>query len=284
MPYRTRAGIWSVTYDGAGTSSIPAASTGMNGNMQRLILVAGLLAVALTGCGGIPGSTTGPSSPAPTLPSTPAPIPTPTPTPGGSGTVTSVAHAAALVFASDPRWAQMIPLRPDMIGQSSWYEAFESADGFTVNITVGQGDCQAGCIDRHTWQYNVDQGGTVELVGEDGPPIAVQPGGGGEDQAHVTIQLTAGPVCPVETVPPDPNCAARAVSGADVTIFKADGSEVATTTSDGEGNVVFEIPAGAYYVVAGVVEGLMGTPEAQAFAVLGGDQVGLLFGYDTGIR
>ena len=50
----------------------------------------------------------------------------------------------------------MSPLRPDMIGQSTWYEAFADGDGFTVNITVGQGDCQAGCIERHTWSYRVD--------------------------------------------------------------------------------------------------------------------------------
>ncbi len=50
------------------------------------------------------------------------------------------------------------------------------------------------------------------------------------------------------------------------------------------GLLVFDVPAGAYYVVPATVEGLMGTPEAQAFSALGGDQVGLLFGYDTGIR
>lgn len=260
------------------------ASTGMNANLRPLILLSGLLAAVLIGCGGTPGSTTRPSTPGPTLPVTPAPVPTPTPSPGGSGTVTSPAQAAALLFASDPRWARMIPLRPDMIGQSSWYEVFDTDNGFTVAITMGSGDCMAGCMNRHTWQYFVDYDGNFELVGEGGDPITVPPGGGGEGDARVTIQLTAGPVCPVETVPPDPNCAARAVSGADVTIFKADGTELATTTSDSEGNVVFDVPAGAYYVVAGAVQGLMGAPEAQAFSVLGGDQVGLLFGYDTGIR
>lgn len=178
----------------------------------------------------------------------------------------------------------MVPLRPDMIGQSSWYEALEATDGFTVNITVGQGDCQAGCIERHTWQYHVDYDGNVELVGENGPPIVVPPGPGGDGDARVTIVLTAGPVCPVEQIPADPDCAPRAVSEATVTIFKADGTEVASTTSDDEGQVVLDVPAGAYYVVATPVDGLMGSPEAQAFSVLAGDQVGLLFQYDTGIR
>ena len=46
----------------------------------------------------------------------------------------------------------------------------------------------------------------------------------------------------------------------------------------------FDLPGGAYYVEVEAVKGLMGAAEAQAFAFLGGDQVDLLFGYDTGIR
>jgi hypothetical protein len=177
----------------------------------------------------------------------------------------------------------MVPLRPDMIGQSSWYEAFEDADGYTVNITVGQGDCQAGCIEQHTWHYHVDHAGVVELVGEDGEPIDVPPGEGVGD-VLVTVNLTAGPVCPVEQFPPDPNCAPRPVQEAEVVLYSADRTEVARGNSDDEGNVTFQVPAGAYYAVASPAQGLMGTPEPQAFSALGGDQVGLLLGYDTGIR
>ncbi len=255
-----------------------------NAGMLASLLV--LTAAIVVGCTGGPGSSAAPSRALPTASApgtTPAPVPTGTP-PGSTNEVTSAAQAAALVFASDPRWAQMVPLRADMIGQSSWYEAFEDGDGFGVNITVGQGDCQAGCIEQHVWRYHVDRDGTVELVGDDGEPVDVQPGVGGEGNVRVVVQLTAGPVCPVEQVPADPNCAARAVANADVTIFDADGNEIATAKSDDEGNVAFDVAAGAYYVVPATVEGVMGTPEAQAFAALGGDQVGLLFGYDTGIR
>ena len=171
-----------------------------------------------------------------------------------------------------------------MIGQSSWYEAFEDGDGFAVNITAGQGDCQAGCIDQHVWRYHVDREGNVELTGEDGEPVDVTPGQGGEGDVRVVVQLSAGPVCPVEQIPPDPKCDARSVANANVTIFEADGNEVATATSDDAGQLAFAVPAGAYYVVPATVEGLMGTAEAQAFSALGGDQVGLLFLFDTGIR
>jgi hypothetical protein len=256
-------------------------TTTMRLSIALCVLAAGLL----LGCAGGPGATNPLGTPASTLP-TPGATGAPTPTaPIDGRDVSSPAQAAALVFASDRMWARMVPLRPDMVGQSSWYEALEAADGYAVNITLGQGDCQAGCIEKHTWQYHVDFDGNVELLGEVGDPVDVPPGeGGGEGDARVTIALTAGPACPVVQDPPDPNCAERLVSGATVTIFKADGTELATTTSDEEGKVVFDVPPGAYYVVAAPVEGLMGTPEAQAFAVLGADQIGLLFQYDTGIR
>ena len=178
----------------------------------------------------------------------------------------------------------MTPLRPDFIGASTWYEAAQEGDGYRVTITVGQGDCEAGCIERHTWTYDVDPNGVVELVDEAGDDVEVEPAAGGDGPALLTVQLTAGPTCPVEQFPPDPNCAPRSVEGADVVVFDASGNEVAREESDDEGMVSFDLPRGAYYVETAKVQGLMVAPEAQAFAFLGGDQVDLLFSYDTGIR
>ena len=178
----------------------------------------------------------------------------------------------------------MMPLRSDMVGQSSWYEVAADGTGFNVSITVGQGDCQAGCIERHIWDYHVDADGTVALVGESGDDIDVQPVAGGDGPAQITVDLMAGPTCPVVQNPPDPNCDDRPVKNAEVKLFDATGTEVETKTSGDDGRVVFQVPAGAYYVVAQPVQGLMGAPDAQAFSVLGGDQAGLLLGYDTGIR
>jgi hypothetical protein len=171
-----------------------------------------------------------------------------------------------------------------MIGQSTWYEAAQDAGGFSVRITVGQGDCFAGCIEQHTWSYRVDGDGTVELVGEDGEDVVVEPPVGGDGPGRLTVQLTAGPTCPVEHNPPDPNCAARPVKEAEVVVYSAAGEEVARETSDSDGKIEVDLPAGAYYVVPQPVEGLMGTADEQAFSFVGGDQADLLFGYDTGIR
>ena len=257
--------------------------------IATLVLPA-VLAVAALACAA-PAASPPPTSPSPsaTTPATPTPTPTPAPslTPLPSSPVSSVlspAQAAALVFASDERWARMSPLRSDMVGQSSWYEAFVDGDGFAVNITVGQGDCFAGCIERHTWSYRVDATGAVELVSEDGDDVQVEQPAGGDGPALLTIQLTAGPTCPVEQIPPDPDCGPRAVEDADVVVFDADGIEVARDTSDDDGMASFDLPGGAYFVEVEAVKELMVAPEAQAFAFLGGDQVELLFAYDTGIR
>jgi hypothetical protein len=178
----------------------------------------------------------------------------------------------------------MTPLRPDVIGASMWYEAFVAPAGFGVDITAGAGDCMAGCIERHVWHYEVDVDGNVTLAGEEGDDVSVTPPTPSTDPTAVQVMLTAGPVCPVERIPPDPDCAARAVANADVTLYAADGTEFATATTGADGMVAFEVPAGAYYVVAQQVEGYMATPEPQAFSVAGGDTVGLTLSYDTGIR
>ena len=178
----------------------------------------------------------------------------------------------------------MSPLRSDMIGQSSWYEAFQDGNGFAVHITVGEGDCFAGCIDRRTWSYRVDATGAVELINEEGEDVEIEQPAGGDGPARLTVQLTAGPTCPVEQVPPAQDCARRAVAGAEVVVFDAAGNEVAREASDEEGMASIDLPAGGYFVEAEAVEGVTGTPEAQAFAFLGGDDVDLLFEYETGIR
>src|SRR6185369_2254469 len=82
------------------------------------------------------------------------------PTAPAAPTVASVEDAAALVVASDPRFEDAVALDPQMIGLSKWWEASANDDGsYAVKVTIGWGDCQAGCIDRHTWSYRVGPDG-----------------------------------------------------------------------------------------------------------------------------
>lgn len=178
----------------------------------------------------------------------------------------------------------MGPQIPNMIGQSEWYEAFEEVGGFGVTITVGSGDCQAGCIERHTWTYHVAYDGTITLVSDEGDDIGIPPATGTADPVTLNISLFAGPTCPVEQVPPDPNCAARPVVNAEVIVFDANGQQVASGLSASDGSVVLQVPAGAYFAIAQNVERFLGQAAPLAFAGVGGDTVGLVFEYNTGIR
>lgn len=96
------------------------------------------------------------------------PAGSPTPAPPA---VTTPQEAAAIALAQDPRFAGIGPLDPDLIGQGSWWEAAPTADGFAVTIQIGWDDCQAGCINRHTWLYLVRSDGSAELLKEEGPPV-----------------------------------------------------------------------------------------------------------------
>jgi hypothetical protein len=124
-------------------------------------LVAGLLlAVVTAACG--PAATTAPSA-APSLRPTPTPI---------AAVVATPADAAALVIATNPLFAGAIPLTPDVIGASKWWEATPLAGGgYTVVLTVGWGDCPSGCISRHVWTFEVKADGGVRLVSETGEPV-----------------------------------------------------------------------------------------------------------------
>lgn len=100
---------------------------------------------------------------------------------------------------------------------------------------------------------------------------------------EVVGQALAGPVCPVETNPPDPDCAPRAVVGA-VVFAVADSGDRVETTTGADGRFSFELAAGRYEIVAQPADGLMGTPEPiEVEATSGSIDLGVLM-YDTGIR
>ena len=255
-----------------------------NGNLRGVIIVPAVmrtpttlltmailsLATILAGCSAIGGS--------------PAPSPTPAPVP-----VTTPEQAVAAVVAREPRLTGIGPLDPDMIGQSAWYEV-KPASGvgaFVVSVRVGWGDCPAGCISEHSWLYAVLPDGTVNLQSEGGevvPPDAWPSPGGAAGQTGLMITAVAGPVCPVETVPPQPECAPRPVPGAVVAIRDGSGSEVARVTLDATGFAFVALPAGDYDLEGQAANGLMGGPTAAQATVIDGAATPVQLDYDTGIR
>jgi hypothetical protein len=266
----------------------------MNATARRLgrWQLAVLLVAQLAGCtAGAPSPTASPSvsqtpsgtpGPSSTAPPSATPIPSPPPT-GGTLTVTSFAQAAALVLASDPRFSGVGPQQFDVIGQCCWYDSVEVADGWEVTVEIGWGDCPAGCINRHRWRFHVDHAGSVEPLSEEGAaPVPVPVPGSGP--ASATVRLVAGPSCPVVVEPPDPECVARPLIGAEVIVRAPDGTELARAVSDQDGQIELIVEPGTFWLEPQPVEGLLGTAAPIAFALGAGDEAFYTLFYDTGIR
>ena len=260
-------------------------------------LAALLAALALAGCGSAA------SSPSVAPASAPPASASPGVAPGGAAL--TQADAVALVLARDPRFAGIGPPDPNLIGQSAWYEVSPAVVGWRITITKGWGDCQAGCISRHSWVFDVDPSGAVSLVEERGDPVGTGSGdgstggseGGSTGEPPVALpaeggpwivgRAVAGPVCPVERIPPDPAGAPRPVVGAVIVIRGAGGAEVARVATAADGTFLVGVPGGgAWTVEPQPVEGLLGTAPATTVEVADAPSAWAVadVAYDTGIR
>ena len=99
----------------------------------------------------------------------------------------------------------------------------------------------------------------------------------------VNLTLTAGPVCPVEQVPPDPNCAPKPVADAEVVVLTQDGREVARPKSDAAGKIRLVLPHGRY-ILRPVQTNTFPTAPAEVIVDVGTTAVDIDLSYDTGIR
>jgi hypothetical protein len=198
---------------------------------------------------------------------------------GASPSPITGADAVAAVLAQDPRFAGLQAFDPNAIGSSGWFEIEPAADGaFAVRITIGWGDCPAGCINRHVWQYAVSPAGAVTLAGQSGDPLPDAVGG-------VRGTVTSGPYCGAVQQPPDPACADRPVAAAVIVVTNAAGVEVSRIVTAADGTYAATLDPGAFTLTPQPIEGLLGTPAPQTVR-LGGDGAAAVvdFSYDTGIR
>ena len=236
--------------------------------LVRSLFTALAVALVITGCAGSGAATV------------------PVPAPGGL--VTLPDQAIARVIQQEPRLTGIQPFDSGLIGQSSWYtvEAASGVGAFIVTIHLGWGDCEAGCIDEHTWTMAVKPDGEVTILSEAGQPVPSDawPSPLGSGQTGIGGVALAGPVCPVESVPPDPNCAPRPVAGASIVIRDSAGYEVATAVTGADGSFFEAVPAGDYTLEPQPVEGLMGTAGVAAVTVKDGIAAQVQVDYDTGIR
>jgi len=101
---------------------------------------------------------------------------------------------------------------------------------------------------------------------------------------HVEIVAQAGPVCPVETDPPSPDCAPRPVPDAVMVVTNAAGSEVARGTTAADGTLLLEVPGGELTITPQAVEGLLGTAAPISVTIAADQTLNVTADYDTGIR
>ena len=106
------------------------------------------------------------------------------------------------------------------------------------------------------------------------------------ESGSLLVVAMAAPTCPVETDPPDPQCAPRPVAGALVVVSPADGRDViiAQGETGEDGQLTLTVPAGDYLLTGGEVEGLMGAPQPVLVSVVPGITIEVGLAYDTGIR
>jgi hypothetical protein len=202
--------------------------------------------------------------------------------------VTTAEQAVARVVAAEPRLNGIQPFDTGLIGQSSWVtvEAGSGVGAILVTVRVGWGDCESGCIGEHGWVYAVTPDGEVRVVNETGGavPDDAWPSPNGAGETGIRGVALAGPVCPVERVPPDPACAPRPVDGAVIVVRDGGGSDVARVTAGPDGGFFVPLPAGAYVLEPQPVEGYMGTAPPLEVSVQDGITAEVQVEYDTGIR
>ena len=133
-------------------------------------------------------------------------------------------------------------------------------------------------IHRRMWSLVVTMGLLAVACGTTGAAPSAPPGTG------LAITAAAGPVCPVERIPPDPACAPRPVAGATIVVKDKAGTTAATATTDAQGIATVALPAGTYVVEPQPAQGLMGTAGSQEVTVVDGAITPVLLAYDTGIR
>jgi hypothetical protein len=246
------------------------------GTRARLVTVAGAAAISLlvAACGGAAPT----ASPVPPAASA-SPAPSARPADSAQSAVDAVRARVPLLDGFGPK-------DPDLIGQATFWTATSTSAGWEVTFETGWGDCQAGCIDRHTWSWTVKRDGSIAFVAEAGsalPEDTLAALKASSTRTGVAGRATGGPTCPVER-PNDPACAPRLVAGAALVVRDGTGKEVARVTTDGSGYFRLALAPGSYTLEAPQVEGFVSAMAPTPFTVQQGAEAWMDVAYETGLR
>ncbi len=104
------------------------------------------------------------------------------------------------------------------------------------------------------------------------------------ESATVIITALAGPVCPVQTDPPLPNCGPLLVAGATIIVIDSLGQEVARGITDSSGILILTVSTGNLRIVPQRVPRFLGTAPEIEITVAAHQTLEIVADYDTGIR
>lgn len=104
-----------------------------------------------------------------------------------------------------------------------------------------------------------------------------------KDQASVHGEVLLSPVCPVERIPPDPNCTAKPYQTTVTAIEKKTNLIISQTKTNTKGEYFFTLPAGDYMIRA-ESGAIFPQCEDGVIAITEGSDIVLNISCDTGIR
>jgi hypothetical protein len=98
-------------------------------------------------------------------------------------------------------------------------------------------------------------------------------------------RVLAGPQCPVQQDPPQPECADQPVAGIEIVISGGEfGDLPAPFVTDEDGGLFVALEPGNYLVTGPDLDEYLGTPDPLSVVIEPGQQEEILLFYDTGIR
>ncbi len=105
-------------------------------------------------------------------------------------------------------------------------------------------------------------------------------------RGYLSGKVTIGPLCPVEKIPPDPNCQAtvETYNSWPIAIFNSDGINVKTITGDATGSFNLELAPGEYTIDLENKPGVGGSNLPKRVKISLGETQEISIDIDTGIR
>jgi hypothetical protein len=157
--------------------------------------------------------------------------------------------------------------------QTWWYDA---------NLNATRPGCNPACVvseQTKTAEINWRCTGLIPPSPTSTPPLPVPPPA---KTSGINGYIHMGPTCPVEKMPPDPNCADKPYTNAEILAANSAGKQYLGKT-DSAGNFSLIVPAGTYNVEVVSVNMFPRCLEQQAI-VIANNFVSLNISCDTGIR